>query len=490
MRAKTILDSFRIKDNFFMVGPYASRVSFQSQQIRALNLAWAISIEDRNLSEKNVAIVGASIAGMTSAAAFAAYGAKVTIFEKVEEINCKIFNAEGRFIHPNINFIPDEELSFTTQLPIMNWHADTATEVIIQLRKEFSIYKKVYSITPVPREVKRIDPMDNGQIQVFIECENRNQGWDIAGLFDYVICCTGFSSETQLKSISNKEKYLKSPLYWHGQMMPRNNQMEQLPTTVLVIGAGDGGIIDALFYGAGWRGSYIYQLALKTTISLGGKIRSVDLHSIPLVEIETKRSGLKTVVVNGKKANKKPEPAKWHQFLLETLSRSHRGGKAAIEIREEEAIYDDSKNLIRLGNIVNAESFKLDSTHVIVRIGSKHETTLITGFDVTPEKERHSSPYLLEKYWDDSFCSNCWTDDYFKKRADAALHNWARHYFEVSEKMYNANVTVTKKTEGGFLVALTEHTKTGMKFLPGLPHIFGIPFEINPPNVAMAGIGE
>ena len=52
----------------YVIGHKASRVTIYAQQVRALNLIWALN-EQNPLEGKNIVVVGGGIAGVTTAAA-------------------------------------------------------------------------------------------------------------------------------------------------------------------------------------------------------------------------------------------------------------------------------------------------------------------------------------------------------------------------------------------------------------------------------------
>jgi NADPH-dependent 2,4-dienoyl-CoA reductase/sulfur reductase-like enzyme len=89
----TILSNYRPPDHpLYLVGIFARGVTVYSQQIRALNLIWAL-VEQRLLACKvtraprergSIAIIGGGFAGLTAAAALIKKGvyAHITIFEQ------------------------------------------------------------------------------------------------------------------------------------------------------------------------------------------------------------------------------------------------------------------------------------------------------------------------------------------------------------------------------------------------------------------------
>ena len=85
----------------FIVGHGASQVTVYSQQVRALNLVWALSHE-RVLEDASVVVVGGGIAGVTAAAAAMLHGAKTTILEHHDELLHLQRGCHTRFLHPRI----------------------------------------------------------------------------------------------------------------------------------------------------------------------------------------------------------------------------------------------------------------------------------------------------------------------------------------------------------------------------------------------------
>ena len=122
-------------ENLYVLGTLARRVSFATQQRRAFNLPKAI---DDNLKRsgcptglkgKNIAIVGASLSGSTSALAFSVFEANVYVYDGQKSSMAHIEKAKHRPIHPSINFWPRESVSPTTDFPALNWFQDSCDNV-------------------------------------------------------------------------------------------------------------------------------------------------------------------------------------------------------------------------------------------------------------------------------------------------------------------------------------------------------------------------
>ena len=141
-----ILERCRIGDRpIFYIGTFHSGVTVLSQQVRALNLAWAF-IERRLVpcttasSQRKIAIVGAGFSGMTFAAALLEkqVHASITIFEKRDTLLPLQQGSDSRWLHPGIYNWPGERSQSTAaMLPVLNWTAGRASDVTVQILGEW-----------------------------------------------------------------------------------------------------------------------------------------------------------------------------------------------------------------------------------------------------------------------------------------------------------------------------------------------------------------
>jgi Alanine dehydrogenase/PNT, C-terminal domain len=140
--ANTVLNALSVEHlypNVYFLGPFAERVSFASQQRRALNLLWARE-RTKSVSGKQVAIIGGGVAGLTAAAAAITCGADVTVFEKEYELCSSQRETHTRYIHPSINFWPQEPLRVITDWPFLNWYAAPCRAVISEVERQWTEY--------------------------------------------------------------------------------------------------------------------------------------------------------------------------------------------------------------------------------------------------------------------------------------------------------------------------------------------------------------
>src|ERR1700744_2568054 len=82
--AQATIDSAAI-DNLpgvYLIGNYAGRINFYAQQIRALNLIWALFTSGKIKAGDRVAVIGGGVAGVTAAVGLFQKEAAPVIFER------------------------------------------------------------------------------------------------------------------------------------------------------------------------------------------------------------------------------------------------------------------------------------------------------------------------------------------------------------------------------------------------------------------------
>lgn len=118
----------------YVIGSFERRVTLYSQQVRALNLAYAL-FETRRLSRgAKVAVIGGGAAGVTAALGLAHLGAEVQLIERADVLLPLQHGCRTRWIHPHIYDWPkpgaeDDD----ADLPLANWRAGYAHDVASEL---------------------------------------------------------------------------------------------------------------------------------------------------------------------------------------------------------------------------------------------------------------------------------------------------------------------------------------------------------------------
>jgi hypothetical protein len=255
------------REGVYVVGPFASRVSFSSQQRRAISLVCDIDSDLRSagdvhgIGDKDVCIVGAGIAGLTCAVAVAALGGNADVHEKIlyqdrpgvgrkvgiGEVLATIRGAEHRDAHPTLNFWPHENIEPFTRLPFLNWHEGDCTSVaqqfvaqldklmsrpatanLISIRTGFDVNDIVAGLTP-------------GKLRPVYEVQTgAPTAWTKE--YDLVILALGFGQE---KTAPGSE----TPSYWDPEKDCIPTLRDAPPGMIkhyIVSGTGDGGLIEAL----------------------------------------------------------------------------------------------------------------------------------------------------------------------------------------------------------------------------------------------------
>lgn len=146
--ASELLKSYRV-DGYplYIIGTFDTGVTVYSQQVRALNFAWA-AVESGLLQANTlrggratqepskVAIVGGGVAGLTVAAGLIRKGAhaSISIFEQRDALLPLQQGSDSRWLHPRIYDWPDEgSEASVAMLRVLNWSAARASDVVVQI---------------------------------------------------------------------------------------------------------------------------------------------------------------------------------------------------------------------------------------------------------------------------------------------------------------------------------------------------------------------
>lgn len=226
-------------DRLYSIGPFFSRgLTVFKQQVRALNLIYGIHISGGH-SARTMAIVGGGVAGVTAAAAAAALGWEVDLFEQ-RPVLCHLqHGCDTRWLHPHIYDWPQPASDDPyAGLPILNWQEGTAATVADQIITEF----------------EEIDRAAEGRLRCHLGAttqlaENSRVKWDNSEgkprggerEFEVIVLSVGFGVE------ANVYEGL-TPSYWRNDSVnqPRPGITSEKRDLYIVTGTGDGGLIDLL----------------------------------------------------------------------------------------------------------------------------------------------------------------------------------------------------------------------------------------------------
>lgn len=237
--AYDILVAFRVptRTTWYTIGYGESRVTVRSQQIRALNLAWALSTTGTLPVGAKVVVVGGGAAGLTVAAALAIKGMSVTVLEQARQLLPLQRNCHKRHLHPHVFDWPDATADNTrADLPILDWSAGPARDVALEIEDGF---REVCSRYPGSLEALcgvadiQVESPASGHVTFRLDRPNKRE----SRRFDAIIFALGFGVDSPPWVGQRGSYWADDSLEQHG-VMPRG--------TYLVSGTGDGALIDLL----------------------------------------------------------------------------------------------------------------------------------------------------------------------------------------------------------------------------------------------------
>src|SRR5579884_3263930 len=117
--ADFVLEQFTIAKNLYLLGTFEKGLTIYNQQVRALNLVWAMIETAPTSALQRVAVIGGGFAGLTAASGLLQKGVEhVSLFEKRAALCPLQEGSDTRWVHPRIYDWPKEgSTSPTAALP-------------------------------------------------------------------------------------------------------------------------------------------------------------------------------------------------------------------------------------------------------------------------------------------------------------------------------------------------------------------------------------
>ena len=241
----------RERPNLFVIGCYDRRITFYSQQVRALSLVHALKELGYLNSNPRIAVIGGGAAGVTAAAAAALMtSSNVWLFETAGEFLSLQSTTERRRLDPHIYDWPELDTTDPiADLPILDWESGSCVSVRDDVLTGFEhIWLRV-----APRLQKRprhsvtgLEVAAGGYDVRYINLDAPTPGQEPTERFDMVLLAVGFGREPD-EPVQN----IQSASYWSDAGVPVAEYQGRPAPRFFVSGAGDGGLID--FVAAGSR---------------------------------------------------------------------------------------------------------------------------------------------------------------------------------------------------------------------------------------------
>ncbi len=257
----TLLQDFKLLavPPLFIMGSFDDSVTVLSQQVRALNLACAL-IESEVVgtldeSRKRLAIIGGGFAGLTLAAGLLKKKAAldIVLFEERDTLLPLQQGSDSRWLHPRIyNWPADDSEATSAMLPLLNWTAARASDVVVQVLGDWG--RIVAEIEPTPGQLRlfcntrhlQIDqcPKDvsKAQVEWVGEARRPRDGHALpeeaatgqSDSFDLVVMAVGFGLEKE-----------EATSYWRNETYGQPS-LTHTRANYIISGQGDGAMIDLL----------------------------------------------------------------------------------------------------------------------------------------------------------------------------------------------------------------------------------------------------
>lgn len=223
-------------DGVYFLGAFDRRITFYSQQVRGLRLAYALDAQGLIVKTDKIAIVGAGAAGLSFALCAALRGYNVTLYDPANNA-LQPQSASPRLLHPHIYEWPDiGSLDDRAGLPLLDWRSDTGGSVSGKLQNEFAAAMKRLAHLQFQAERKLV-AMEKAGADWRLTTEHK--GTQETRLFRKVILAMGFGEEFPCGDA-------EPVAYWKPSGVGTAAIEPHSGASYLVSGNGDGGLTDIL----------------------------------------------------------------------------------------------------------------------------------------------------------------------------------------------------------------------------------------------------
>lgn len=250
--AQDILDGAVVRDrpNLFVIGSFDRRITFYSQQVRALSLIYALKELGYLHSNPRIAVIGGGAAGVTAAAAAALVTrSQVVLFESADALLPLQSTTERRRLDPHIYDWPAHDTTDPiADLPILDWESGACSSV----RDDVLLGFEDIVIRLAPRIERRLrhqvtaltQTADGYQLH-YTDLNAPPPATEKREQFHMVFLAVGFGLEP-----GEPVPAIQSASYWSDAGVPVAEFAGRPSPRFFVSGAGDGGLIDFVAAGA------------------------------------------------------------------------------------------------------------------------------------------------------------------------------------------------------------------------------------------------
>lgn len=223
-------------DGVYFLGAFDRRITFYSQQVRGLRLAYALDKQGLIDKSDQIAVVGAGAAGLSFALGVALLGYRVTVYDPANEA-LQLQSASSRLLHPHIYEWPNVgSLDDRAGLPLLDWKSDIGGTVSNKLQKEFAAAQSKLT-NLIFNDARKLVGMEKVDADWRLKFDHK--GASEVRRFQKVILAMGFGEEFPCGD-AERVAYWKPSGIGTAAVEPHSG------ASYLVSGNGDGGLTDIL----------------------------------------------------------------------------------------------------------------------------------------------------------------------------------------------------------------------------------------------------
>jgi hypothetical protein len=228
------------KPGLYVLGCYDDRITFLSQQVRALNLVWALNEQQYLSHASRIAVIGGGAAGVTAAAAIALVTEQVNVdlFESRAELLDLQSISTRRSLDPHIYSWPEKGSTLSNaDLPILDWRAGPVQDVRNSVLRDFLNISSAIGQRLKVKTGHKVTALSRVS-DAFQATIIGSTGVPETAQYDVVLLAFGFGTEPSSVNGVPVESY------WSDAGIPEKDLSGASVPRFIVSGSGDGSLID------------------------------------------------------------------------------------------------------------------------------------------------------------------------------------------------------------------------------------------------------